>query len=110
MVLLIGLSPDIFAIEERYSAILPRLWNCYECDQVSAIRHLNSEYERWFWILQRWGGMPDDFWKSCSPISHLPVYDSGTRELKKERYGRRDDKDIVMREDLKKSWRTLVRT
>jgi hypothetical protein len=95
--------PHILVHEKRYSdALLDRLWKYFECDRVPESRFSKSKYEMWFWIFSRWCGLSDSLWKLCNPISHLPLYDSETRKLKKERYGGRNDTDIVMLEDLEK--------
>jgi hypothetical protein len=100
----LGHLPNIFVHEQRYpDTLLDRLWKHFECDFVPQARSSKTTYEMWFWIFRRWAGIPDNLWKACNftPL-HLPLYDPETRELKKERYGRRSDLDIVMLEDLKK--------
>ena len=100
----LGYLPYIFAREEGYSAILPRLWHFFECDGVKDFEQTVSRYEAWFWIFQRWGGISQgSFWKHCKPIDHLPLYDPITRRLKKEVRWGRSDKDPVILEDLKTS-------
>jgi len=98
----LGYLPHIFLHERYPDTLLDRLWGYFECDRVPEARCSKTKYEMWFWIFHRWAGMPDDLWKVCSPITHLPLHDPETRELKKERYGGRSDLDIVMLEDLKK--------
>jgi hypothetical protein len=105
----LGYLCSIFAYEERYSAILPRLWEFFQ-----AWDHLRFRWKRveiqtetyedragvWFWIFRKMAGINKHLSKRAISIPYLRLYDSETKEFKKEGPGR-SDSDLVKLEDLK---------
>ena len=106
-VIQVGYLPSIFAYEERYSAILPRLWEFFQAWDHRVFGRQRTEiqtqtyedrYYAWSWIIRKWAGL--DKRSHTTPMPTLAVFDSITDVIKKEGPAR-SCKNLVSNWELK---------